>query len=106
MPRLNCSTTDVWSHDRARHSPQRVIRSQRLVWIADVDRASQSAIADLARERLQVKQSAAGDVNDASPIRQFGQVRTAQHAARFVGQGDRKSTRLNSSHLVISYAVF
>src|SRR2546426_8958676 len=25
---------------------------------------------------------------------------------RFVGLGDRKSTRLNSSHLVISYAVF
>src|SRR5256885_11662661 len=26
--------------------------------------------------------------------------------ARFGGVGDRKSTRLNSSHLVISYAVF
>src|SRR5688500_19112999 len=25
---------------------------------------------------------------------------------RFLGAGDRKSTRLNSSHLVISYAVF
>src|SRR2546426_4201859 len=27
-------------------------------------------------------------------------------AARAIGAGDRKSTRLNSSHLVISYAVF
>src|SRR5688572_31049896 len=32
-----------------------------------------------------------------------GEVRRAQHAA---AQGDRKSTRLNSSHSQISYAVF
>src|SRR2546426_9919472 len=32
-------------------------------------------------------------------------VRSAQGGAR-EGEGDRKSTRLNSSHLVISYAVF
>src|SRR5439155_25854682 len=30
----------------------------------------------------------------------------AQHAAGFVRIGDRKSTRLNSSHVAISYAVF
>src|SRR2546426_9240526 len=29
-----------------------------------------------------------------------------EHEARMRGDGDRKSTRLNSSHLVISYAVF
>src|ERR1022692_5103929 len=29
-----------------------------------------------------------------------------QHAMRVAGDPDRKSTRLNSSHLVISYAVF
>src|SRR5256885_3244592 len=35
-------------------------------------------------------------------------LRGAQHLALevVVGEGDRKSTRLNSSHLVISYAVF
>src|SRR5690606_42038167 len=35
------------------------------------------------------------------------QHRTAPtHAARFAGGSDRKSTRLNSSHVKISYAVF
>src|SRR5260221_5447720 len=32
--------------------------------------------------------------------------RPLQHRARGSRQGDRKSTRLNSSHTVISYAVF
>src|SRR5256885_10860436 len=32
--------------------------------------------------------------------------RARRHAGRLVDGGDRKSTRLNSSHLVISYAVF
>src|SRR5256885_7430053 len=31
---------------------------------------------------------------------------SSQQAAHFAAQADRKSTRLNSSHLVISYAVF
>src|SRR2546426_8080588 len=36
-----------------------------------------------------------------------GEVHTAQGHHDFMAvQGDRKSTRLNSSHLVISYAVF
>src|SRR2546426_7359605 len=41
---------------------------------------------------------------DAAPerARSVGHRRRRHHAAR----GDRKSTRLNSSHLVISYAVF
>src|SRR5439155_21744096 len=30
----------------------------------------------------------------------------AQHPLRRIGSGDRKSTRLNSSHVAISYAVF
>src|SRR5256885_7583713 len=34
------------------------------------------------------------------------QARFAAAEARTAGNGDRKSTRLNSSHLVISYAVF
>src|SRR5258708_13742765 len=29
-----------------------------------------------------------------------------QHAGPVIGHGDRKSTRLNSSHQIISYAVF
>src|SRR3989454_7707752 len=36
--------------------------------------------------------------------RHLGRTATARHGAR--GGRDRKSTRLNSSHLVISYAVF
>src|SRR5256885_7361934 len=31
---------------------------------------------------------------------------TARHRLRLIREEDRKSTRLNSSHLVISYAVF
>src|SRR2546430_13672480 len=33
-------------------------------------------------------------------------LKSVAHGARGVGQGDRKSTRLNSSHSQISYAVF
>src|SRR5436190_9244859 len=37
----------------------------------------------------------------------FGQGRTdGVHAGHELAEGDRKSTRLNSSHTVISYAVF
>src|SRR5256885_12117687 len=35
-----------------------------------------------------------------------GRRRASRRARRIGEQGDRKSTRLNSSHLVISYAVF
>src|SRR2546426_4428143 len=38
--------------------------------------------------------------------RPLPQLRCLQIVAAQLGQGDRKSTRLNSSHLVISYAVF
>src|SRR5256885_8635470 len=36
----------------------------------------------------------------------FWERRRSAYALRRVSHGDRKSTRLNSSHLVISYAVF
>src|SRR3989454_7345636 len=36
----------------------------------------------------------------------MGALTYGELAALFPGAGDRKSTRLNSSHLVISYAVF
>src|SRR5256885_3048605 len=39
-------------------------------------------------------------------ILQRRQMEGAAHAHELSYQGDRKSTRLNSSHLVISYAVF
>src|SRR5256885_8883700 len=50
----------------------------------------------------------------ATPSWQAGRVRLADHieivalssSRKRVSAGDRKSTRLNSSHLVISYAVF
>src|SRR5258708_24625507 len=49
--------------------------------------------------------------NNACKRRTFPRVRAAQAARRGeyprrCGQGDRKSTRLNSSHQIISYAVF
>src|SRR2546426_7460876 len=39
-------------------------------------------------------------------FKQTGSSRSARGPAAASGTGDRKSTRLNSSHLVISYAVF
>src|SRR5205807_10487095 len=39
-------------------------------------------------------------------IRGFGSTMLASYAGELMLLGDRKSTRLNSSHLVISYAVF
>src|SRR5256885_10671169 len=46
-----------------------------------------------------------------APDEQFGRLPSAHRGTRlpklrFSPKGDRKSTRLNSSHLVISYAVF
>src|SRR5256885_6025111 len=35
-----------------------------------------------------------------------GQAQAYRHTGSLINSGDRKSTRLNSSHLVISYAVF
>src|SRR5256885_15967072 len=55
------------------------------------------------------------DANDEARFRRGGSLSGANHCpAHYSGQGprrrcsarDRKSTRLNSSHLVISYAVF
>src|SRR5256885_9004730 len=42
----------------------------------------------------------------AGPARRRGGDHRRRAHRRHAGQGDRKSTRLNSSHLVISYAVF
>src|SRR5256885_11093880 len=39
-------------------------------------------------------------------VDEVGRLALAEEAPHFVYQADRKSTRLNSSHLVISYAVF
>src|SRR5947207_10952567 len=39
-------------------------------------------------------------------FRLHGGSKSGSVASRFAGEGDRKSTRLNSSHTVISYAVF
>src|SRR2546426_9340052 len=43
---------------------------------------------------------------DVAAERRHGQVRPAREELRAAADADRKSTRLNSSHLVISYAVF
>src|SRR5690349_23393583 len=53
-----------------------------------------------------VKVSAANDINAANDSREVAvEIRGATVAASN-GPGDRKSTRLNSSHVEISYAVF
>src|SRR5690606_39640619 len=43
---------------------------------------------------------------EAARRRPLGRVSRRARARRVVGLGDRKSTRLNSSHVKISYAVF
>src|SRR5256885_9971780 len=45
-------------------------------------------------------------VGDQVEVLADGGVRTGLDVVKMVALGDRKSTRLNSSHLVISYAVF
>src|SRR6185436_20623727 len=48
-------------------------------------------------------------LHDALPIFHFGMQGHSEHAVAEIdqaGDGDRKSTRLNSSHQIISYAVF
>src|SRR5256885_4603833 len=62
------------------------------------------SLADPARAlRLPGTQARLPDLPDPRPVRiQAEDQMIAEHR----GSGDRKSTRLNSSHLVISYAVF
>src|SRR2546426_8401082 len=66
---------------------------KRLVTFVEIDRCATDAVAVVTGCRLGKR---------ALKFRDWGKV-----AATFAElQGDRKSTRLNSSHLVISYAVF
>src|SRR5690349_23640740 len=64
-------------------------------------RAAQLAVApDAAQHRL---------IGDPAPLRRAGEPSCSapRHSASYAGgRGDRKSTRLNSSHVEISYAVF
>src|SRR5256885_10532783 len=53
-------------------------------------------------ERLRDRRRAEIGVGEQQPVTHRADVGAGIH----VGQRDRKSTRLNSSHLVISYAVF
>src|SRR2546426_5503569 len=64
-------------------------------------------------ERLIPKVKAIKVRDGCDPAAEMGPVATGQHREKILGyirdgvkSGDRKSTRLNSSHLVISYAVF
>src|SRR5947208_9555719 len=50
---------------------------------------------------LRVRRDGGEADQDQGDLSQVPQVRTRNH-----GRGDRKSTRLNSSHQIISYAVF
>src|SRR5436190_8970752 len=54
--------------------------------------------------------STTGDLVTDKPLHEFGGagvfVKELERAAEFMERLDRKSTRLNSSHTVISYAVF
>src|SRR2546426_5902737 len=55
-------------------------------------------------EREEKRRNCQPSFNAGPPLRSFAE-RGAQMSAQAI-LGDRKSTRLNSSHLVISYAVF
>src|SRR5256885_9275779 len=61
-------------------------------------------------KRLSVNRASFGaQTFDDSELRRLGRTHTAddvRQTIRFLREADRKSTRLNSSHLVISYAVF
>src|SRR5256885_12242470 len=62
------------------------------------------------RQRLQrlkaLRQGGLGDVQAQGGAPERSEVSGDDEAAQLDDVGDRKSTRLNSSHLVISYAVF
>src|SRR5205807_3497574 len=62
-------------------------------------------VSDRSRNRL-IPCSRAGQYTFAGPPRRSPACRTSIRAYRERARRDRKSTRLNSSHLVISYAVF
>src|SRR5205085_8566434 len=49
---------------------------------------------------------ALGDDRSAALVHRHGALERQGGAARVISEGDRKSTRLNSSHSQISYAVF
>src|SRR5688500_19392117 len=85
------------------------------------DDLSPSGLLDALRERKATEDRAAADLLDlAARWADLHPPESIHHAATFTsgrgigleveeqiaGEGDRKSTRLNSSHLVISYAVF
>src|SRR2546426_7602354 len=63
-----------------------------------------SAVRTLGRTEVGI--SATPEHVSCTPCRQFASIAGLFSAVRVVLDGDRKSTRLNSSHLVISYAVF
>src|SRR5690606_41394103 len=71
------------------------------------DQLDQPGVVDVAAGRLpQVRDEALGDVLPRGQQRAL--VRVEEQIAQLVASGDqdRKSTRLNSSHVKISYAVF
>src|SRR5256885_10294913 len=72
-----------------------LFRSEDLLW-----KLNEPVLEHATQLRGRVDQDHGGDVQ--------GDVRLPEHGAgvRRVDAADRKSTRLNSSHLVISYAVF
>src|SRR5438034_3256636 len=59
---------------------------------------------DVAESRVAPQGPRTADADAAGPLA-AGEVAEQPHGER-AAQGDRKSTRLNSSHTVISYAVF
>src|SRR5256885_16783608 len=103
------SSAGVASAERRRHSRFAFSAAAEVVEIGSSARI-QGRISDLARGGCYVDVISPFAVGSEVTIRIVVDSRTLTAEARVVfaapGMGDRKSTRLNSSHLVISYAVF
>src|SRR5262245_63449385 len=84
-------------------------RAARIVLDTDarpmIDRLAEAPIARIPHHDLRALATLSRDRRDAGVGAQRGIVAVAEQLRR-LGEQDRKSTRLNSSHLGISYAVF
>src|SRR2546426_7709947 len=100
----------LFPHTPLSRPPPREPDPDRPGGVARIAAPPQNVHADVARERMRGDHHGmlAGDGLDAQAERPGGRDARvpSPRRCRTRGRADRKSTRLNSSHLVISYAVF
>src|SRR5688500_5803306 len=102
----------VFPHSRAFDEEDEMAEERRLCYVGMTRARSQLVLTGAARRRV------FGEYQSMEPSRFMDEVPpqlveriepaylTSSYQSSFGGGSDRKSTRLNSSHLVISYAVF